>query len=104
MPIQNCLTQQRRTTANRYDVSRWTAPASTQHLYRTLDEASDQGMMKSDALLFRPGEMLSGTGLSNTQFDPSYARFHCEQMKPTWMLAGGFVAFLLIMRYLTSSK
>jgi hypothetical protein len=92
-----------RTTMNKYDVSRWTSSANNQALYKSLAEASNSDMMKSDTIMFDPRQMISGTGKSHTEIDPSYKRFEQLQIRPFYLHALGLVIFLIGMRYLTCS-
>lgn len=101
MPIQKSVTSEVRVTMNKYDISRWTSKANNQALYKSLAEASDPGMMKSDNLLFSPGQMLSGTGQTHQQIDSGYARVQQTQMQPLYVWAGGIILFVVVLRYLT---
>ncbi len=104
MPIQRSVTGERRTSMSPYDISQWTNKANNQALYRTLADASNSDMRGADNLLFDPHKMIGGAAVSQVQADPSYQRFDYLQMKPVYLYAGGFLIFLVAMKYLTSPK
>ena len=103
MTIHKSVTSERRAIANKYDISRWTSSSNNQALYKSLASGANEDMMKSDNLLFNPHQMIAGSAVSQATADPSYQRFDVMQMRPVYYYAGGFLLFLVVMKYLTSS-
>lgn len=92
----------RRTTASRYNISQWTSKSNNLALYRNLASGNDPDMMKADNLIFRPQEMIGGTGITHQQSDRAYANLDIARVKPLYVTMGAFLVFLAVFRYLRS--
>jgi hypothetical protein len=104
MPIQRYASENKRTSMNTYDISRWTSNANNQALYKSLADASNMDMRGADNIKFDPHLLVGGAAVTQAQTDPSFQRYEYIQAKPIYLYAGGFLIFLLAMKYLTSSK
>jgi hypothetical protein len=104
MPIHKNSTTERRTSLSPYQVSQWTDKTKGQALYDSLAARSDSDMRGSDNLKFDPRSMIGHASVTQANTDISYQRMEHLQMKPVYMYAGGFILFLVVMKYLTSSK
>lgn len=102
MPIQKSATSERRTVMSPYEISQWTSKSDNLALYRNLAASSNMDMRGSDNIKFNPHEMIARAAVSQVQTDLSYQRFEQMQIKPLYLYAGGFLLFLVVMKYLTT--
>jgi hypothetical protein len=87
-----------------YEISQWTKAVNNQVLYDRLAQGSDPDMRGADGIKFNPHEMIARAAVSQVHSDLSYQRFEQLQIKPVYVYVGGFILFLVVMKYLTSPK
>lgn len=102
MSIKISQSAAKRTTASKYDISRWTNTNSSMALYKNLANESNPQMRGSDNLMYNPTEMLGGGGKPLSVLDPSYKTVEMLRAQPAWITAAAFILFLGLLKYLRS--
>lgn len=104
MPIFKTHSTDRRVPMSKFEISRFTSASQNQVLYKNLAMASDSDQRGADNLIFDPQSMIKHAAIPQVSAaDPSFQRFESLQMRPFYFYAGGFLLFLVTMKYLTST-